>query len=412
MTKGKTTKITKSIVDRLQPNQIVWDSEVKGFGVRRQTNAKKYVLKARIKGRQKWFTIGEHGSPWTVVNARKQAQRLLADIYAGKDLVALREAKRDQVLISDLCDRYLKDYAEIHKKPSSYNTDRKNIQNHVLPLIGNIPVQDVTREDIDRFKNDIRNGKTAAKNPDGKREYRGGAVVTGGPGVANRCLALVSKMFNLAERWNLRPDGSNPAHQVTRFKENKCERYLSTEEFERLGEILNRLKDTDQENPYAIAAIRLLIFTGARLGEILNLKWEHVDLEKEVLNLPDSKTGKKSIFLSPPAVEVLRNLPKLKNNPFVIVGGKEGKNLINLQKPWNRIRKLCGLEDVRIHDLRHSFASIAVASGMSLPVIGKLMGHKKSVTTERYAHLASGTLQTANKEIGKQLSDILSWQKT
>lgn len=407
----KTVKITKSVVDKLEKGKAIWDSEVKGFGVRRQTKAKKYVVKTRIKGKQRWYTIGEHGSPWTPANARKEALKFLSDIYSGKDLATLREANRDRVLVKDLCNRYLKEYAEIHKKPSSCNSDRKNIQNHVLPLLGDISVQDVTREDVDRFKNAVRSGKTAPKNLDGKRGYRGGAVVAGGPGVANRCLALISKMFNLAERWNLRPDGSNPARHIDRFKEKKRERYLTLEEFKKLGETLNRLEESNQENPYPIAAIRLLIFTGARLSEILTLKWEYVDIERKVLNLPDSKTGKKSIFLSSPALDILKNLPKQKNNPYVIVGRDKGEHLVNLRKPWNRIRKRCDLVDVRIHDLRHSFASIAVSSGMSLPVIGKLLGHKKSITTERYAHLESSTLQMKNEEIGKQLSDALSEQK-
>ena len=164
-----------------------------------------------------------------------------------------------------------------------------------------------------------------------------------------------------------------------------------------------KAEEEGPESPYVVAAVRLLIFTGARLSEILELQWDHVDIERAMLLLPDSKTGKKAIYLNAPALEVLTVLPRLEGNPFVIVGQKDGSHRVNLQKPWRAIRKRAKLDDVRLHDLRHSFASIAAAGGASLFMIGKLLGHTQSATTERYAHLAADPLRAANEAIGQRI---------
>ncbi|WP_422040140.1 tyrosine-type recombinase/integrase [Roseibium sp.] len=398
-------RISKSVVDKLEPGELVWDSEVRGFGVRCQRKAKKYVLKTRVDGRQRWFTIGEHGSPWTADTARKEALRLLGSKHAGASIDEIRKPRSAQVTMADLCDRFIEDYARQHKKASSVLMDEMNIRNHVLPLLGKKLVTEITRSDIDTFKLAVRNGKTAPR--DGRSHgsgHKGGAVVSGGEGVANRCLALLSKMFNLAERWELRPDGSNPVRHIEKYRENKVERYLTKEEFARLASVLEAAEEQKLEDPFVVAAIRLLIFTGARLGEILSLKWEYVDYEGARLLLPDSKTGRKTLYLNSLASEVLTTLPRIDGNPFVIVGKKPGEHLVNLRKPWYRIRKQADIEDVRIHDLRHSFASFAVAEGLSLPVIGKLLGHKKASTTERYAHLADDPIRSANERVAEQLA--------
>jgi integrase len=158
------------------------------------------------------------------------------------------------------------------------------------------------------------------------------------------------------------------------------------------------------QSPFVVAAIRLLILTGARLNEILTLKWEWIDFDNSCVRLPDSKTGAKTIYLSPPAMQVLATLPRYEDNPHVICGQKKGACLVNLQKPWDAIRARAGLDKVRIHDLRHSFASIAVASGMSLPMIGKLLGHSQPQTTARYAHLADDPMKLAADQIGKKIN--------
>ena len=283
-------RITIRTVDALMAGETVWDSEVRGFGVRRQTERKVYVLKARVAGKQRWITIGEHGAPWTPTTARNEAQRLWGQIREGKDPAADKFGGSQRATMADLCSRFIEEYARQHKKPSSTAMDQMNIDNHVLPLLGTKIVAEITRADIDTFKRAVREGKTAPRGSAGTRGYRGGALVTGGPGVANRCLSLLSKMFNLAERWGVRPDGTNPVRHVERYREEKKERFLSLEELGRLGEAI-RAGEADGANEFAVAALRLLIFTGARLGEILNLRWEEVDLEKGVLVLPNSKTG-------------------------------------------------------------------------------------------------------------------------
>jgi integrase len=290
-------RITKRLVDSLPMSSAVWDSEVKGFGVRRQKTNKVYVLKTRINGRQRWITIGDHGSPWTPESARKEAQRIWGEIRSGIDIARMRDTKKDRFRISDLCARYLTEHAEQHKKPSSVRMDRRNIANHIAPLLGDLHVKDVTEIDIDRFKRAVKEGVTA-KMPKSTRStpYHGGAVVTGGSGAANRCLALLSKMFNLAERWSLRPRNSNPVRHVEKYQEGKKERYLSAVEFERLANVLSKRQREETEGPYAVAAIRLLALTGARLNEILTLRWDCVDFERQTLWLPDSKKRSEAHF--------------------------------------------------------------------------------------------------------------------
>ncbi len=394
-------RITKRAVDALKPGETVWDTDVRGFGVRCQRAARVYLVKYRFGGRQRWYRIGAHGAPWTPEKARGKAKGVLGDVADGIDPAKAREDSRRRATVAELCQRYLEDHAEEHKRPSSVRMDRKNIENHVLPLLGRESVADVTRTDIDRFKRAVKDGKTARGR---KPEQRGGNVVTGGPGVANRCLALLSKMFNLAERWGWRPEGSNPCRHVDRYRERSRERFLSEAELARLGDALSKAERNGTESPHAVAAIRLLIFTGARRGEILGLRWEHVDTERAMLLLADSKTGAKAIYLSAPALETLATVPRMDGNPHVIAGERPGAPLVNIQKPWGRIRKRAGLDGVRLHDLRHSFASVAAAGGLSLLMIGRLLGHTQAATTQRYAHLAADPIRAANEAIGQRIA--------
>lgn len=397
-------KITKRTVDALKPGELAWDSDIRGFGVRCQRKAKTYVLKFRHGGRQRWITIGKHGSPWTPDRARQEALRLLGSIADGVDPAEMRDSMKGRPTVQMLCERFLEEYAVEHKKPLSQANDRANSRNHIVPLLGKLFVADVTRADIDRFKRAVKDGKTAKDVKIGPRRR---VIVTGGPGVANKSLALLSKMFNVAERWGLRPDGSNPCRHVQKYRGNAYERFLSEEEFGRLGDVLKAAENDGSESPYAIAALRLLIFTGARLSEILNLEWSQVDFDRAMLLLPDSKTDKKAIYLSAPALEILSAVPRMANNPYVICGGVEGRHLVNLQKPWSHIRKKAGLEDVRIHDLRHTFASVGAAGGLSLLEIGKLLGHNQAATTLRYTHVYANPLKARNEAVGQAISAMI-----
>jgi integrase len=392
-------KLTKRTVDALDEGAIAWDGRVAGFGIRRQRDARVYVLKARIGGRQRWFTIGRHGSPWTVEAARTEALRLLVEIKNGGDPASIRAAGRKQPTMKELVERYLEEHARPHKKPASVAADERNIRNHVLPVLGKLNVADVGHGDIERLKRAVREGRTARTE---KLAPRRKVVVTGGPGAANRVLALASKMFGLAELWKWRPEGSNPCRGVRKHAEGKRERFLSTDELKALATALNAAKAT--ESPYVIAAIRLLVLTGARLGEVLQLRWEQIDFERGVARLPDSKTGAKNIYLAAPAAQLLADLPRRERNPFVICGEKPRKPLVNIQRPWRRIRKAAGLNDVRLHDLRHSFASVAAVGGASLPLIGGLLGHASPATTARYTHLADDPLRSLNDRVAGRIA--------
>jgi integrase len=211
-----------------------------------------------------------------------------------------------------------------------------------------------------------------------------------------------------AEVHGLRSPQTNPCFGLQRYRENERQRYLSLEEIARLGAVLDGVAARGGENVYIAAALRLLLLTGARLGELLSLKWTNLDLERRLLILAGSKTGHKIIRLNPEAVRILRDLGKISDNPHVIAGRRDGAGLVNLQKPWRRIRKEAQLDDVRLHDLRHRFASVAAASKGSLPMIGRLLGHTNSRTTARYAHLADDSADDLNAKVGAAIACALT----
>ena len=214
-------------------------------------------------------------------------------------------------------------------------------------------------------------------------------------------------MFNLAELWGLRPDGSNPCRHVKKFKEEKRERYLSADELARLGEVLRECEQEGLETQPTINLYRLLLLTGCRLSEIQTLKWDYVDFENAALHLPDSKSGSKTVHLGPPALKILIGIESIEGNPWVITGKLENTHLQEPQRPWRRIRARAGLDDVRIHDLRHTFASIAVSGGHGLPMIGKLLGHTQVQTTARYAHLATDPVKRAAADVSASIEAAL-----
>ena len=401
-------KITKSAVDNLAPKNaievVLWDSEIKGFGVRtRPGGAKTYILHYRAgAGRNaplRKLTIGRHGSPWTPQTARVEAKRLLGLVASGEDPAQARSSERRALTIAELSDLYLAEGAA-HKKPSTLKADRGRITHHIKPLLGKILVEKITRADIERMMVDVRIRRTASSpSKDSKRPP--GSLPTGGTGVAAQCVALVSTLLTFAVARGFRPD--NPAKGIKKPPVRKMERFLSELEIGRLAVALEA-EAGKTGNPYPSAAIKLLLFTGARRGEITGLQWQNVDFERKYLRLPDSKTGAKIVYLNEPALEVLRSLPRLSNNLHVIPGTRYGAAFVGIDKIWARVRASAGLHDVRLHDLRHSFASIGVGDGLSLPVIGALLGHKHATTTSRYAHLAADPLRAANNAVGARIS--------
>ena len=387
-------RITKRTVDQLTPasrgDVLVWDGAVKGFGIRcRPSGAKNYVLKMRVGGRQRWITIGRHGSPWTPDTARREALRLLGLRAAGHDPATERDRQKGAITIQELGARFLHEHVAQHCKPRTAEEYQRAVDQFINPVLGRHRIADLTRADVALLHHRFRD-----------RPYQ-----------ANRSLAVLSKMMNLAEAWGLRLDGSNPVRHVKKYREHKRERYLTKEELRRLGAVLADAQTKETESPFVIAAIGLLVLTGARLTEILTLEWANVDFDGGVLRLPDSKTGAKPIYLNAAAINLLRKMPRMQGNPHVIAGKKHGARLINLQKAWRRIRARAELNDVRIHDLRHSFASVAAGVGMSLPMIGKLLGHSQPVTTARYAHLAVDPIRAASNVIGAEIDAAMNSRK-
>jgi integrase len=345
--------ITIRAVESLEAGSTIWDTDVRGFGVRRQTRDAIYVLKYRFQGRQRTFTIGRHGSPWTPDAARKEALRLLGMITSKenpRDPAAERDTAKAQPTFSEYADRYLEEYAAVHKKPRTVAEDVRNLKLHIIPAIGRQRLPEITRADMSRFHTSRR----------------------ACPANANRCLATASHMFEIAEKWGLRPIGSNPCRGIDRFPEKSRERMLTAEELGRLGDAIGKAATgyTDEEwaalpakdrparqsaeDWRAIACYRLLLFTGARLSEILTLEWAWIDFERGVARLPDSKTGAKNLPLSAPALALLKTLPRMAENPYVLPGDSANGHFIGIQKPWQRIRKAAKLTDVRLHDLRQA----------------------------------------------------------
>lgn len=379
------TKVTKAAIDRLAVGQTIRDPELKGFGARRQVGAVSYFLVKRINGRLRWMTIGLHGNPWTPETARKEAHRLLGSIASGGDPATLKRERLENPTFSAAAEQFMELHGPKLKAGSRVKYDIL-LRLYLKPKFGTIRLVDIKRSDVARF-----HSKLAAK-----------------PATANYCVAILSKIMSWAEEQEYRPKQSNPCFNLEKFRETKRQRYLSKDEFARLGAVLATVAEECLESLYVVAAIRLLMFTGARVGEILTLKWSFVDLQRRLLILPDSKTGQKMITLNSAAVEVLQSLPRVQDNPYVIIGRVERKYLVNLQKPWRRIRDLAGLGDARLHDLRHTFASTVAAEGGSLPMIGKLLGHKHTATTARYVHLVEDASHALNQKAGSAISSALN----
>jgi integrase len=403
-------KITKRVVDAAHPNAtayLIRDSEIKGFVlVVTPAGAKSYAIDYRAgSGRgapKRRLVIGKHGA-LTPEKARIEARRLLGAVAAGIDPAEARSAERRALTIAELCDLYLAEGAA-HKKATTLKADSGRITHHVKPLLGRRRVDQVTRGDIERLLIDVKTGKTAAARPP-RGERFSGSLARGGAGAAAQCVTLMGTLLAFAVQRGLRAD--NPARGVKKPPVRKMERFLSETEIARLAEAL----DTEAarlRNPHPAAAIKLLLLTGCRRGEIIGLQWAHVDFERQCLRLPDSKTREKVIYLNPPALALLTDLPRISGNPHVIVGKRAGLPFGGIDKVWFRVRAAAEIADVRLHDLRHSFASVGAAGGLSLPVIGALLGHKHATTTARYAHLSADPLRAANDAVGARIAAAMS----
>ncbi len=399
-------------VRALGPHQDIWDAAVPGFGARRQKGAAvSYVLMYRTReGRQRRFTIGRHGAPWTPDTAREEAQRLLGEIVRGADPASDKREAREAVTVAELCDAYLADADAgrlltrrgTSKKASTLAIDRGRIERHFKPLLGGRAVAAVTRADIERFMHAVAEGKSAARV---KTKRRGLARVRGGRGTASRAVGLLGAIFTYAVRRGLRLD--NPVHGVIRFADGKRERRLSDDEYAALGEAL-RKAEAAAIWPAAIAATRFLALTGWRSGEALGLRWGEVDLARRTATLADSKTGRSVRPLAHAACEVLRNLPRLATGERVFPATRGEGPMSGFSKLWARIAKMGELAaDVTPHVLRHSFASLAGDLGYSEPTIAALVGHKGQTITSRYVHAADAVLLAAADAVANRTAKLM-----
>lgn len=399
-------RITKRTVDAAKPGERlyrIWDSEVKGFGLRvTPAGVKSYILAYRggEGGRsapKQEFTIGRHGV-LTPDEARDKAVKLLSRIRDGENPQSARIKTRAEMTVAELCELYLAEGAAT-KKASTLVTDRARIERHIKPLLGAKRISTVTDADVQRFLRDVAHGKTAVERKPTRAEAKGREVETrkrrdaaarGGQGTATRTTGLLGAIFTFAVRRKLRPD--NPVHGVERFRDRKSQRFLSPGELGRLGKALSDLGEAHT----GATVLRLLVLTGARKREVEGLRWDEVDLEGRCLRLRDSKTGAKVIPLGAPALLILSGIERQKGSPFVFPSGRaEDAHFVGTPKVWEKVKAAAGLDGVRIHDLRHTYASLAASGGQSLPLIGKLLGHRDVKTTAQYAHLADDPVRLA-----------------
>jgi len=406
-------------VRALKLGQTIWDASLPGFGVRRQkSDAVSYVLFYRTReGRQRWFTIGKHGAPWTPEEAREEAKRLLGDVAHKADPAAEKRAARNAQTVWELCDHYIADAEagrlvtrrRLPKKPSTLATDRGRIERHIKPLLGRRAVASVTRGDVETFMFDVAAGKTAGKT---KTKARGLARVRGGKGTASRTVGLLGAIFAYAVRHRVRSD--NPVHGIMRPADGRRERRLTNDEYRALGKALRKAEEA-KIWPAAIAAARFLALTGWRSGEALGLRRSEIDLSRRTAMLTDSKTGRSLRPLSHAACDVVRALLDTsgKSDDLVFAATRGEGRMAGFPKLWARIAKLGELpSDVTPHTLRHSFASLAADLGYSEPTIAALVGHKGHSITSRYIHTADAVLLAAADAVANRTAELMDEPKS
>jgi integrase len=407
-------RISKRSVDALacplgKDREFLWDDALAGFGVGVfPTGRKVYVAQYRQNGRSRRANLGEHGR-LTPDEARSLAKKLLGVVETGADPIEARREARAVRTFGEVAEDFLRQHVAAKRKSRTEASYRETLEKHVYPAIKSRRIVDVRRSNMAKLH----------------------SAMEATPSAANRVLAVVSSVWNWAARRDEVGVGANPCLGIERYAENARERYLTSEEFSRLGDALRLAETTGLEwavdetkpkanrapkpenrartlDPFAVAAIRLLILTGARLREILHARWDYVDFERGLLLLPDSKTGRKPVYLSAATLSILSALPRIEGNSHIIAGAKDGEPRADLKKPWAALTKAAGLEGVRLHDLRHSFASIGAGASMGLPVIGKLLGHSQAATTHRYAHLDADPLRRAVDTIGATISAAMN----
>lgn len=388
-------KITARTVSaaKAEPDKdvVLWDDDMPGFGLRiKPSGVKSYIIQYRNAARQsRRYTLGR-ASVLTAEQARSLAKSKLADVTRGSDPAAEREGSIREPTVRELAERFDREHIGRKTKPNTAREYRRVLIDVIVPALGSRRVSSITRREVEDLHDRL--------------------IET--PSHANKVLAVISKMMTLAEKWEYRSPATNPCRFIEKFPENKRQRYLSTDEFGRLGAALREMEDSGEITPFVALLFSLVVHTGCRVSEILTLRWGYVDLEYGLLNLPDSKTGQKHVKLSSVAVDLLRQAPRVEGCPWVIVGrrrnsGGEWTHHANPSKAWGRVRQRAKLEDCHIHDLRHSFTTEGVGLGLGPLLVGGLICVTQQ-TLARYAHVAPGPLKDGADLIGATIAAKMS----
>ena len=401
--------LTKRVVDRLTvsgKDAVFWDRDLPGFGVRvYPSGARVYVVQTRASGKSRRITIGRHGE-FAPERARREAVRLITELKAGNDPLAEEPV---EPTVADLAERYLREYVAVFTKKSTGDNYRHTLRKNILPVLGELKVSAVEKEDILSFQYGLRDT----------------------PATANRTLSILKKMFSLAEQWEMRPSGLSPCRSARKYREDAPrDRFLTPEELGRLGRALDAAPREGLVTWHAAMAIRLLVLTGCRRNEVLELLWEDMDFHAEEFRLRDSKAGPRKVSMPPAVAEVFRELKgvlesvdmktpdgkrfpaRFRESPWVFPGIRKNGRITNLNAPWRRIREHADLEGVRLHDLRHNYASRALSLGEGLPMIGRLLGHRDIDSTARYAHLARESVRTSTARVAENIFSSISCDTT
>lgn len=385
-------KFTEFALLKLPPavrRYVVFDPSLPAFGLRIEpSGVKTFQLSYRVGGRQRMATLGRLGIV-TLDSARREARRMLGVVAERRDPLAEHDAARRTMTVRDASVTWMREHIAARRKPSTVRHYRAALDSHILPALGAVPVRQVDTPDVVKLH----------------------AALGATPYLANRVVAALSAFCSWCEKKDLRQKRSNPCVGIERYPEQGHRRYLSGDEYARLGQAIRDAERDETVSPGALTAIRLMLLTGCRPSEILTLQWSFVDLKGAAVHLPDSKTGRKTVYLPREAVRLLKRWPRFASSyVFPGTGHKvKGEHLVNVNKPWRMLRKAAGLDDVRLYDAcRHSFASVGISiHGHSLSVVGGLLGHEQAATTKRYAHLHADTARAAAQSIGATVAASL-----
>jgi len=382
------TKITLATVKSIKPGEIAWDGSVPGFGLRARAKSKTYFLKARARGRSIWLKIGDVGA-WTPEKARREAQRRLRELSQGVDPEKLRQNPKGLSIVGELIDRYVAEHLEVRNRPTTIKGFQRLLDVHIRPEIGKRPIADVNSADVAKLQHKLRTT----------------------PRQANQVLAVLSKMFSLAERWHLRPLNSNPCRGLERFKEKSRDRFLRDAELAKLGETLAAMEKAGEIVPGIALAIRLLALTGCRLGEILGLMWDDVDKDNAALNLREAKAGARRHTIGASTAALLNAVDRV--GPYV-AWSTNPKNPIpvsTMSAAWKRIRTKAGIPDVRMHDLRHGFGTFAGQTSANAFLVRDALGHKTLAMSGRYVNRDEDPLKRLVDRVSNRIATALSGEQ-